>query len=231
MTSTLSSIVEITPTPTWQTITITPTVTQPPPPPSPTPTPTVPDINLLLAKQKQEQERKALLEKIQSLNQQNNLLRSIGGVEAEVVEIPKALDSFESLQKYLGQIQNLKKQQDHSIIAEPLIAIPSTSVSTIYLSGSIPGQYSTSLVTISLDDQGNPLERRKRQIFPSVPQPVVATQLVEVGEDFIEDKHEAEIHSSFIVESVMGTKNNEAMDHCDGKTATKTVTVTRSCLP
>jgi hypothetical protein len=227
VTSTVSSTVEITPTPTWQTITITPTITQPPPPP--TPPPRVPDINLFLAKQ--EQEGKALIDKIQSLNQRNNLLRSIAGVEADVVEIPKTLDSFESLQKYLGLIQKLKNKQDPTIVAEPSISIPSTSVSTIYMSGSIPGQYSTSLFTIFLDDEGNPLERRKRQILPSVPNPVLATELVEVGEDFIEDNYESEILSSFIIESVMGTKNNEVLELCDEKTVTETVTVTRTCLP
>ena len=115
------------------------------------------------------------------------------------------------------------------MVAKPLIALPTTSVSTIYMSGSIPGQYFTSLVTILLGNEGNPLERRKRQIFPSEPQPVVATQMVRVGDDLIEDKHQAEILSSFVVESLMGTKNNEVIEQCSEKIVTQTVTMTTGC--
>jgi hypothetical protein len=181
VTSTLSRTVEITPTPTWQTITITPIVTRPPPFASSSPT--VPELNLLLVKQKQEQERKALIDQIQSLKEKKNLFGSFGDFNAEIVETPKELDSFESLQKYLWRIRRMKEKQAPIVVAEPLIAIPTTSVSTIYLSGSIPGLYSTSLITIFVDSEGNPLERRKRQISPSAPQAVVATQLVEIGED------------------------------------------------
>jgi hypothetical protein len=115
--------------------------------------------------QRQEQERKSLINKLQLLNNnRHEQPRSFGGFKAEVVEIPKTLDSFESLKKYLGNIRKLKQEQLPTIVAEPLISIPTTSISTIYMSGSVPGQYSTSLVIITLDEEGNPLDRRRREL-------------------------------------------------------------------
>jgi len=226
VTSTLSTTVEITPTPTWQFITITPTVT----PSSLTSTSPPPeDINDLLAKKKKEQERQDLIDRIKSLNNPKpEKPRSIGGVKAEVIEIPKVLDSFEPLKKYIQQIRNLKTEETPTIVAEPLKSIPSTSVSTIYISGSVPGEYSTSLITIYLDENGNPVDRRKRQVYPSFPQPVLSTQLVETVGDSLEDQSEVEILSSF-VETHVDPKSSEALEQCSQKTVT--VTVIKTCLP
>ena len=236
VTSTRSSIVEITPTPTWQTITITPTVTQPPPP-SPPP-PSVLDINQLLASERQEEERLGQRDDNDRTSQRDDIVSlghrfdQVGDVrrdKAEVVEIPKALDSFESLKKYLENIQNHDEEELPTIIAEPLVSIQSTSVSTVYLSGSVPGQYSTSLVTIILDKEGDMPGRKKRQILPSVHQPIMATRLPETGsnESFPEDQNELEILSSFGVASDLSGEQSEG--ECSNRTVT--VTVTRTCSP
>eukprot|EP00090_Calanus_glacialis_P001407 TRINITY_DN11001_c0_g1_i1.p1 TRINITY_DN11001_c0_g1~~TRINITY_DN11001_c0_g1_i1.p1 ORF type:complete len:482 (+),score=124.27 TRINITY_DN11001_c0_g1_i1:103-1548(+) len=228
VTSTISSTVEITPTPTWQTITITPTVTQAPL----SLAPAVPNINILLAMKRQEQERKSLINKLQlHNNNRHEQPRSFGGFKAEVVEIPKTLDSFESLKKYLGNIRKLKQEQLPTIVAEPLIAIPTTSISTIYMSGSVPGQYSTSLITITLDEEGNPLDRRRREVSPSLPQPVIATQLAEVGEDNPINISDVELLSSFGEEDRILGNHREMSAQCSGGKVTVTVTKTRTCLP
>ena len=226
VTSTISSTVEITPTPTWQTITITPTVTQAPL----SLAPAVPNINILLAMKRQEQERKSLINKLQlHNNNRHEQPRSFGGFKAEVVEIPKTLDSFESLKKYLGNIRKLKQEQLPTIVAEPLISIPTTSISTIYMSGSVPGQYSTSLITITLDEEGNPLDRRRREVSPSLPQPVIATQLAEVGEDNPINISDVELLSSFGEEDRILGNHREMSAQCSGGKVT--VTKTRTCLP
>merc|ERR1712088_621806 len=171
--SMVSTTVEITPTPTWQTIIVTPTATPPPPPPSPPPI----DFQVLL--QQKEQERLALIAKIKSLQSGSGRLpAAFGGVKAEVVEIPEKLESFTSLQHYLEQ----KKEQAGNPVASPLVAeqppelaptpkLPSTSVSAIFMSGSRPGEYSTSLVTLTL----NPEPARHRR--HADPHPVLVTEI------------------------------------------------------
>merc|ERR1711953_768979 len=176
--SMVSTTIEITPTPTWQTIIVTPTATPPPPPPSPPPI----DFQALL--QQKEQERLALIAKIKSLQSGSGRLpAAFGGVKAEVVEIPEKLESFTSLQHYLEQVRQ-KKEQAGNPVASPLVAeqplelaptpkLPSTSVSTIFMSGSRPGEYSTSLVTLTL----NPEPARHRR--HADPHPVLVTEVPE----------------------------------------------------
>ena len=224
-TSTLSRVVEITPTPTWQTITITPAVTLPPPPPAPP----VPDISLLLARQRQEQDRNLFLEQLHRQEQP----RSFGGFKAHVIELPQPDNGFESVKKYLENIRRLELEQHPKIVAEPHIALPSTSISTVYLSGSVPGQYSTSLVTLNLDENGNPLVRRRRNTSPSLLQPVVATRLAKVEEINIVNHSEVNLVGSFVGESVPvpGVDRIVAGELCTGQILTVTVTVTRTYLP
>merc|ERR1719278_2128308 len=139
--SVVSTTIEITPTPTWQTIIVTPTATPPPPPPSPPPI----DFQALLLKK--EQERLALIAKIKSLQSgPSRPPAAFGGIQAEVVEIPEKLESFSSLQHYLEQVRQKKEQGGGNPVAAPLVAepsptprLPSTTVSTIFMSGSKPG--------------------------------------------------------------------------------------------
>ena len=225
VTSSLSSTVEITPTPTWKTITLTPTITHPPPPP---PTIPIPDINIQLAKQRQDQERLALLEKLQNLkNERQDLPRSFGGFRAHVVEIPKLEDSFPSVKRYLEEIRNNNQEKQHRIVAEPLIAPPSTSISTVFISGSVPGQYSTSLLTISLDQQGNQVERQRRHISPTLSHAVEATLPV----NSLVYESDVELLGSFSEETNILADSTNVVDLCTGKTLTVTVTRTRTYLP
>merc|ERR1712083_271128 len=75
-----------------------------------------------------------------------------------------------------------QKQQGGSPVAAPLVAepelsptpqLPSTTVSTIFMSGSRPGEYSTSLVTLTL----NPEPARHRR--HADPHPVLVTEIPE----------------------------------------------------
>ena len=136
LTSTVTSTIEITPTPSWQfvTITPTPTVTESvviPPPET---------VNSLLLRQRIEQEKQALMERIQVLQ-----------VPAQVVEIPKSVHNIEALQQYVEDLRRLRTEKTATIRAEPQVAQPTTSVSTIYMSGSKPGEFSTVLSTVTLD--------------------------------------------------------------------------------
>jgi len=188
--SVVSTTIEITPTPTWQTIIVTPTATPPPPPPSPPPI----DFQALLLKK--EQERLALISKIKSLQSGSSRPpAAFGGIQAEVVEIPEKLESFSSLQHYLEQVREKKEQQvGGNPVAAPLVAelepsptpkLPSTTVSTIFMSGSKPGEYSTSLVTLTLNPEP---ARHRRQAEPA---PVLATEIPE-------PLFEVELEGSFV---------------------------------
>jgi len=204
--------------------------------------------------QRSDQEDKIIRNKVQNINQYYQQVESLGGVKANVVEIPKTLNSVESLKKYLNHIKKLQGQQLQTIraeplvaepllaeplladplvaeplVAEPLVALPSTSVSTMYLSGSIPGQYTTSLVTISLNNQHNENSRVKRQIKPSAHQPIMATIQVEPEDSFSEQKQGLRILSSFNEEFTFIDGKSEASEQCSDKTVT--VTVTKPCLP
>jgi len=196
MTSTISRTIEITPTPSIRA--------------NPTP---ITDIsqrpNALLRNQRQDKEiQQALIDRIQRLSDPKpEEPRSITG--------SNNLRTFDSFHQYLEKIKNFKNP-------EPLVTIPSTSVSTVFLSGSIPGEFSTSLITIT-----HKLERRRRQIAPSAPHPLVATRMAEIGGDNLEDMSDVEIFSSFRIDTGIADKPIHALDQC----SVKTVTVTRACLP
>jgi len=209
--SLVSTTIEITPTPTWQTIIVTPTTTPPPPPPQ---------IDFQAILQQKEQERLALIAKIKNL--QSGSARppaAFGGIQAEVVEIPEKLESFTSLQQYLEQVRQ-QKQQGGSPVAAPLVAepelsptpqLPSTTVSTIFMSGSRPGEYSTSLITLTLNPEP---ARHRRQAEPA---PVFATAGIP------EPLFEVELEGSFVPSPSLCSP-----------TTTVTVTVTSPpsrCLP
>jgi len=211
--SVVSTTIEITPTPTWQTIIVTPTATPPPPPPSP------PQIDFQALLQQKEQERLALIAKIKSLQSGSSRPpAAFGGIQAEVVEIPEKLESFSSLQHYLEQVRQ-KKEQGENPVAAPLVAkpepsptpkLPSTTVSTIFMSGSRPGEYSTSLVTLTLNPEP---ARHRRQAEPA---PVLATEIPQ-------PLFEVELEGSFVPSPSV----------CETAT-TVTVTVTAppsQCLP
>ena len=111
----------------------------------------------------------------------------IPAVRAEVVEIPRTLNNVEALQKYMEEIRKLKKVTEKTIVAEPLISPsttpsgPTTSVSTVYMSGSRPGEYSTSLVTVTLgleDQTSETVSRQRRDIEPDRPAPVEMSILI-----------------------------------------------------
>ena len=98
-----------------------------------------------------------------------------------MVEIPRTLNNVEALQKYMEEIRKLKKASEKTIVAEPLVSPPTTpsgpitTVSTVYMSGSRPGEYSTSLVTVTLGIEDKPSEavsRHRRHIQPDRPEPV-----------------------------------------------------------
>ena len=69
-------------------------------------------------------------------------------VKAEVVEIPRKLNNIQALQKYLEEVRKLSRDQIKTVQASEEDS-PTVSVSTVYLSGSIPGEFSTSLVTVT----------------------------------------------------------------------------------
>jgi len=209
VTSTMSSVLEITPSPIWETVTVTPTVTLPPPTSKPTTPPPVPIIKPS--------------PRDRFTGYADDQFRSSGGVRAEVLEIPRALDNFETLQNYLAHLRKLKAEEHEvqQIVAQPLIApeepievttqVPTTSLSTIYMSGSVPGQYSSSVITVHLG--GDSPQRIKRDIAPSSPLPVLSTN----KPDLLGVFNPISIDSSFME------------DQRCGNTHTVTVTVTQSC--
>jgi len=139
VTTVVSSTVEITPSPSWEFVTITPTPTvtesEVIPPPQ--------TVNSLLLRQRIEQEKLALMERIQVLGQP--------GVPAQVVEIPKNVHNIEALQQYVEELRRLRSEKTATIRAEPQSDQATTTVSTIYMSGSRPGEFSTLLTTLTLD--------------------------------------------------------------------------------
>ena len=156
VTSTMSSTTVITPTPTWTYFTITQTQSQIPEPQ------VVDTVNNLYQQSVLDEEQRLLMERLRSLTQPTPVipdLANVTPVRAEVVEIPRALNNIEALQKYVEGIRQLKKQQTETVVAEPV----TETVSTVYMSGSKPGEFTTSLITISVES------RRKRDIQPSSP--------------------------------------------------------------
>ena len=139
ITTTLSSSIEISPTPTWSVVTVTPSS-------SVLPSASPPQPNLLFDRAA-EQEKLALLARLSSLtgSQATPALPDLPAVQAEVVEIAPPAPAFLSLQDYLGTVEGASAAE--LPVAAPLVALR-PSVSTVFLSGSVPGEYSTSLVTL-----------------------------------------------------------------------------------
>lgn len=140
ITTTLSSSIEISPTPTWSVVTVTPSSSSVLPSASP------PQPNLLFQRTA-EHEKLALLARLSSLTggQATPALPDLPAVQAEVVEISPPAPAFLSLQDYLGTVEGASAAE--LPVAAPLVALRPT-VSTVFLSGSVPGEYSTSLVTL-----------------------------------------------------------------------------------
>ena len=128
------------------------------------------------------------MQRIRALSNPTPVLPSSTGaaVRAEVVEIPrKGLNTANALQKYVEEIRRLKSESTQSIRAEPLVSLPQgpiTTVSTVFMSGSSPGEFSTSLVTITLN---SPEARVRRHIRPSEPEPVMFSARPETSEQEI----------------------------------------------
>ena len=71
---------------------------------------------------------------------------------------------MEALQQYVEDLRRLRSEKTATISAEPLVAEPSTSISTIFMSGTKPGEFSTSLVTVTLDER----VRREASLAPGL---------------------------------------------------------------
>eukprot|EP00090_Calanus_glacialis_P009843 TRINITY_DN18235_c0_g1_i2.p1 TRINITY_DN18235_c0_g1~~TRINITY_DN18235_c0_g1_i2.p1 ORF type:complete len:329 (+),score=83.17 TRINITY_DN18235_c0_g1_i2:39-989(+) len=219
VTSVLSSTIEITPTPSYLTLTVTPTVTQP------SAVPVISKINDLLAKQRQEQERKNLLNKIINMNSpKQEEPRSLGRAVAKT----EAIGTFESFQAYLQNIIQPKPKETISNFPENYRSIPTSSVSTVYISGSVPGQFSTSLITINPYEDVQQMNRKKRDISPSPPVPVVATQFQEIRDDNTEDAREMVIVSPSREDLGFDSNDNEVLEY---NTVRVTITVSEACPP
>ena len=82
------------------------------------------------------------------------------------------MDPIESAGLFEGDIANvnmedlrrLREEKTATISAEPLVSQPSTSVSTIFMSGTRPGEFSTSLVTVTLGER----VRREASLAPGL---------------------------------------------------------------
>ena len=237
VTSVISRTVEITPTPTWQTLTITTTVLQPPAPPQfpaplnpPTPhQPPVPDQppapqqpsfqiishnDDILTKKALETDllpKPVPIEQPRRLSQVNDNLKSLG--------------SFESFQAYLKNIQALERGDPVSYYSEGPKATPTSSISTLYISGSVPGQFSTVLITTNPYEDSNQVSRARREISPSRPEPLPRTEIPRSSDDIHTELHNTEIISSFTPDKEV------AGEDCSGGRVTITVTKTGSCQP
>ena len=218
VTSVLSSTIQITPTPSYITLTVTPTVTQP------STVPVISKINDLLAKQRQEQERKNLLNKIRSMNGLRlEEPRSVGRALAKT----EAIGTFESFQAYLQNILQFQPEENLSNFPKTYKSIPTASISTVYISGSVPGQFSTSVITINPYEDVQPSTRKKRDISPSPPVPIVATQFQEIRDEDTENAREMFIVSP----SRMDLGIDDGSDVLDYNTVTVTITVSGACSP
>merc|ERR1711892_756130 len=202
VTSVISSTVEITPTPTWQTFTLTKTASPPT---------SIPNINLIPAQQWQDQEK----------NKQINKLKYLNKLQAER---PR---KFENFQEYLQNILALDGGETIPHNSDSSRTSPSPSISTVYMSGSVPGQFSTLLVTPSTEEEDQTINRRKRQISPSTSVPVVATQLPRISDDLLEYLSAVEIISSFRPDLAIAGDSEDCVDH----TVTVIVTPAGTCSP
>jgi len=165
-----------------------------------------------------------------------------GGHRAEVVEIPESLDSFKSLTDILIKIKaklgaplpTLVPVESKTTELKPVG--PTTSVMTIFLSGSKPGEFTTSLRTITLGAPGDARHKREALdlvVHPSPVQPIHHTQLLELEDFFL---YTEQLNDAMNLESSMTSLlPKEQLIHSDvtGKSAyldrrasTVTVTVT-----
>jgi len=249
VTSVISSTVEITPTPTWETVTVTTTVPnlpqmfQQPQSPEQLPTPYKPQtthkpeapLQHPALRQSPAPRIEDVLSKtkkgIQKLLGTTHIEqpRSLGTVNDNL----KALGTFESFQAYLQNIQALERGEKVSYLSGNSEAPPTSSISTLYVSGSVPGQFSTILITGNPNQGTKPANRAKRQISPSRPEPVASTSVPQSSDIFHTDPNNIEIISSFTPEvsnSVVGGIN-KVIEECCEKTVTIMVTKTVACQP
>ena len=191
--SVLSTTMEITPTPTWQTITVTPTVTVPPTPPPPPPVDfqallqqkvdTCPILTIPITGGRATGPAGPPTESSR-WGEASYLLwwhpgRGCGdSQEAGHLHLAAAVPGegrgggWLSIQALLQVRQQKAQGEGPTILAQPLVQeppslLPSTTVSTIFISGSRPGEYSTSLVTLSLTPE-TARHRREASSLPSV---------------------------------------------------------------
>jgi len=165
--------IEVTPTPTWQTITVTPTVVSTSlPPAAPPGIPNFPSQNILLEQlqaqlgsQINTQDLSPILQQALLLSQQEQKSKpsrsnsiNIGGIQPSPFSAPR-------------EEQIIRETElDSSLLSLPsseyLVTQPTTSLSTIYKSGSVPGQFFSSVITVTLggqDASSNPNKRVKRE--------------------------------------------------------------------
>jgi len=152
----------------------------------------------------------------------------------EVPELPRSIDvrekilkagldpvtRFDSFEEYLKRIRALGRGVTESI--------QGTSVSTVFISGSVPGQFSTSLITVSELNETSTLERRKRQILPNPTIKIVHTKVQEEPNGSFDYIQETEILGSFSPVDFKGKKVKDS-DACT--IATVTVTQYNQCEP
>ena len=152
----------------------------------------------------------------------------------EVPELPRSIDvrekilkagldpvtRFDSFEEYLKRIRALGRGVTESI--------QGTSVSTVFISGSVPGQFSTSLITVSELNETSTLERRKRQILPNPTIKIVHTKVQEEPNGSFDYIQETEILGSF---NPVDFKEKKVKDSDACTIATVTVTQYNQCEP
>jgi len=126
-----------------------------------------------------------------------------------------------------------------NILPQPIA--PSSKVFTLYFSGRTPGEYTTSLTTMRVDAQGNPI-RQKREasdeeglgISPSRVQPIQATRApVTSVQDILNEEDIMEYLQGIAdLNEISGSmKTRESSEHKKfTETVTVTETVTAACL-
>jgi hypothetical protein len=189
-TSLVSTTMEITPTPTWQTIIVTPTA----PPPTPAPTPAPIDVHSLLQQKVAPPSvpdtrccrpgagayRPDSEDPVPAGDRRPagwGILRRHPGPgrgdpgRAGYLPLAAAVPGAGRHPAPRQVSPQVRRQKEEGPVAQPLVALepstpalPSTSVSTVFMSGARPGEYSTSLVTITL---GTDRVRRAATELPS----------------------------------------------------------------
>ncbi|XP_023323565.1 uncharacterized protein LOC111697705 [Eurytemora carolleeae] len=132
------------------------------------------------------------------------------GIRAKVIEVPETLDKFIPLQEVLLKLKEQKKAESQSTTD----AGPTTSIMTVFLSGSKPGEFTTSLRTVTLTP-----ERQKREINPSQPTHLPQIPITQMG--ILEDVDNDQIDSELDLQGSI--LNSDCLNR-----VTVTVTVTES---